>query len=135
MNKALKKHPLWPAKYRHPATKERFVNGSVTSVIDVLELRYGPPSMPTKAVFDIDENTDELVYVRELSDEEMRAEMLAYSKAAEEWSANQGVRRVPGRTNITGSFVTKSGAEVCGMYDGDSKGGKWLWTSYSVTDY
>lgn len=116
---AAKDHPCWPKTETHPATGEPFVDGALTFETEVQELRFAPPMPPRRALFDVNEHTDELVYVRELTDKEMKAATKAYNKAAKEYAKTNGVMRVPGRAEIKGSLVTKSGAKADGIYDGD----------------
>ncbi len=115
-------------KGKHPATGEAFVKCVTLSEEQPYDrVVVGPPSAPTRAVYEYDEAAEDMVYVRDLSDAEMDAEHAAYEKAMKEWSKTGGVHHViAGPFKVDGTFATESGATA----DGRWVDGEWVWTGW-----
>lgn len=124
------KHPFWPKGQKHPGTGEKLVRGSITTEVDILTIETMPPTAPTRAIYDYDEVTDEEVYVRDRTDEEMEKAQAEYESAC---STHTDIQRLPGMARTSGTFFTKKGAEVSGIHDGHD-GGKWIWTRWAWPD-
>ena len=90
---------------------------------DILTHHMGPPRMPTREIWDVNDDTDELVFIRDRTDAELIAATADYNKAMREWGKTGGIIRTAGRVSVTGHFRTASGAEVEGEWDG----GRWMW--------
>ena len=120
-----------PDKYlpkdNHPSTDKPFVRGTVSFQQDYDEHSYGPPRAPKQALYEIDEYTNEPVYVRDLTDEEFAEAQAEYKKASKEWAETQGRFRTVGAQHITCMFYTAAGAWAEGAWDGEA----WHWTRWN----
>ncbi len=114
----------------HPMTGEPFVECQTFNQDQPYDRKeYGPPSSPSRELYEYSEAVDDMVYVRDLSDEEFAKETAAYKKASAEWVRTQGVIHVVSGPMLTkGTFVTASGAEADGMWD--TKAEEWRWVAW-----
>lgn len=110
----------------HPITDEELICTGVATETEIRELTFGPPRMPTRTVFEYDED-GEIVGSCELDDREYALAMADYNAAARRWSETGGREVYPGRTTVTGKFRTKAGSTAEGVWDG----GKWLLSRWS----
>lgn len=116
---------------KHPMTGELFSGCLLLdSETQMHEFRCGPPSAPTRELYDYPDDSDEPVYIRDLTDKEFLAAQRDYTRASKVWAETQGVHRMAGATEVRGTFVTESGARAEGIWEPLPKG--WFWTHYSM---
>ena len=69
---------------------------------------------------------DEPTYVRQLTAAEYATALAEYEKAKAEYERSGGMFRVNGATRVTGTFRTRNGSEVRGVWRKDTG---WYWTA------
>lgn len=120
----------WPQE-GHPTTGEPFTKCEhINRNRPIHEVFHGPPDQPERAVYDYNEWTDQMVYVRDLTDEEYKQAWEEYEAAAKKWYATQGRLCVPGIETVTGKFLTDRGDWAEGQLVGENR---WLWTRWGVS--
>jgi hypothetical protein len=120
---------VWP-KDPHPDTGEPFVrcvHFKQETAID--ERHYGPPCQPSHEVYEYDDNIDDYVYVRDLTDAEYKKAQEEHRAAVKRWRESGGTLRTVGPTTTTGRFETQSGNWAEGIMVSDDE---WRWQHWSL---
>lgn len=85
-----------PLPKAHPLGDAPYTQGAILATSQARRVHYGPPKKPTMALCEWNDDLDQEVYVRDLTDEEFERAMAEWAEAAKEWRLNGGVGTVSG---------------------------------------
>lgn len=116
---------------KHPVSGRPLVRGTVRADPCLRKIEFMPPRAPTRAIHIFDEHLDELVYLRDCTEEETRQAELSYQAAMAHYHETGGVEFVSDGLVVTGLFDTGEG-----KYEDNCEGryfdGEWAWDKWST---